>query len=92
MIDKSKIFRDNIGKKIDFWLCERSEDNDLPYRGRIQETDGFWVAIMLEDGDYRELHYIQIDKITEIWFHGEDNGKVLEVQIKARSREKVIKE
>ena len=47
-IDKSKIFKDNIGKKADFWIFDRSEDSDIGYTGKIQDTDGYWVSVLLE--------------------------------------------
>ena len=84
-IDKSKIFRDNIGKTMDFWIFDRSEDSDIGYRGQIKDTDGYWVSVILKDMSLTELHYFNIDKISEIYFH-EDGDNVLEVKIKERSR------
>lgn len=89
MIDKSKIFKDNIGKTMDFWFFDRSEDSDIGYQGKIQDTDGYWVSVMLKDMTLTELHYFNIDKISEIYFHKDGEGNVLEVEIKARSMERV---
>ena len=91
MIDKSKIFKDNIGKTMDFWIFDRSEDSDIGYQGKIQDTDGYWVSVMLKDMTLTELHYFNIDKISEVYFHEEGEGNVLEVKIKARSMEKMVK-
>ena len=93
MIDKSKVFKDNIGKTIDFWIFDRSEDSDMGYYGKIVDTDGYWVSILLgREGERQELHYFNISKISEFYLNPKyDSSNILEVKIKARSMEKVIK-